>query len=163
MSAINVTDAAGQTFSVEGCATIGDLKLSILEHTGIPVDRQQLARRDTPAVEMVDATRLDGKDELALMVKDTNGGCEVAPFFLKIQSPHTHATHRLAAAPNQPGCALHRMDRIGPDRMLVAAGTSAGARRFSPRLMSFAFFFFFLSLLLFVCALELADFECKFR
>ena len=123
-SAIHVTDAGGQTFSVEGCATIGDLKLSILEHTGIPVDRQQLARRETPGVEMVDATRLDGKDELALMVKDTNGGCEVAPFFLKIQG-RTHrgtgtgeqwATPGGSAAPHRAQSAHRRAPRHAPQK-----------------------------------------------
>ena len=55
------------------------------------MDRQQLARRDTPAVEMTDATRLSEDDELSLMVKDTNGGCEVAGFYVKIQSQRTAA------------------------------------------------------------------------
>jgi len=123
-SAIHVTDAGGQTFSVEGCATIGDLKLSILEHTGIPVDRQQLARRETPGVEMVDATRLDGKDELALMVKDTNGGCEVAPFFLKIQSPNT-ATQR--ARPGGSAAPSPEARRDAPQPATTAAlGSNRG-------------------------------------
>ena len=30
---VHVTDAGGQTFSIEGCRTVGELKESILEHT----------------------------------------------------------------------------------------------------------------------------------
>lgn len=126
MSSINVTDAGGQTFSVEGCATIGDLKLQILEHTGVPVDRQQLARRDTPGVEMVDATRLDGKDELALIVKDTNGGCEVAPFYLKIQGrSQGHRDQARGERAGRTAAAAPRRDQRRAPRAADAATRTA--------------------------------------
>lgn len=127
-SAIHVTDAGGQTFSVEGCATIGDLKLSILEHTGIPVDRQQLARRETPGVEMVDATRLDGKDELALMVKDTNGGCEVAPFFLKIQGRTRRGTGTGEQWASRPRAVPRRAQRRTPSRAAARTAENEAKR-----------------------------------
>jgi hypothetical protein len=83
-SSVRITDAGGQSFSIAGCETVGQLKESILEHTGIPVEKQQLRRTAQRHVELVNSTEIASDEEMHLLV-DVNGGCEVRPFYIKIQ------------------------------------------------------------------------------
>jgi hypothetical protein len=85
-SGVSVTDAGGQSFSIAGCRTVGALKQSILEHTGIPVNQQRLLRGgDAEAMELADdAEAVQGDEELKLLV-DLAGGCECSPFYIAIR------------------------------------------------------------------------------
>jgi len=79
---VNVTDAGGQSFSIAGCKTVGALKQSILEHTGIPVEQQRLQREDGASLD--DSVEVNGAEDLRLMV-DLQGGCECSPFYIAIK------------------------------------------------------------------------------
>ena len=85
MASVKITDAAGQAFNIQGCTTVAALKDSILEHTGIPVEKQRLTRAAAKDIELVNTNEIGSEEELELLVADMNGGCEVKPFFIKIQ------------------------------------------------------------------------------
>lgn len=86
MSTVRVISSSGETFSVAGCRTVGELKNSILENTGMPIDKQQLRRINDKEAELKDEAIIEADEELELLVEGTNGGCEVRPFFLKIHN-----------------------------------------------------------------------------
>lgn len=113
MSSVRVVDAAGTSFTIAGCSTIGELKESILQHTGMPVDKQRLARAAEKEIELTDESAIQADEEMQLLVDGVNGGCEVRPFFIKIQNfeckfrsvksqSHWHST------PRHMQCAIDR-------------------------------------------------------
>ena len=62
---------------------------------GIPVNQQKLERCEEADVELVDATSLEGKEHLRLLVR-MDGGCECRPFYIRIQDFESaeSSTHR---------------------------------------------------------------------
>lgn len=82
MSSVRIVDPSGKTFSITGCQSVGGLKSAILEHCGFPVDKQLLRRGD---LELDDAAAVDQEEEMSLIIKDVDGGCECRPFYIKIQ------------------------------------------------------------------------------
>ena len=80
-----MTDASGSRFALGGAATVSELKSAILQHVGIPIEKQRLRRitdgppaPDAVTSELADDATLSGSEELQLLVADTNGGCEVS-------------------------------------------------------------------------------------
>lgn len=111
MSAVRITDAAGQTYSIDGCDTISQLKDAILEHTGIPVEQQHLTRSGDSR-ELRDGDEVSADEELEMLV-DLSGGCEVKPFFIKIQNFECQFRYVTQAQQRHADTAEGRLGRWG--------------------------------------------------
>jgi hypothetical protein len=80
---VRIVDPSGKNFSITGCKNVGELKSAILENCGYPVDKQLLRRGD---VELDDLAAVESEEEMSLLIKDVDGGCECSPFYIKIQN-----------------------------------------------------------------------------